>query len=108
MIPRAKGSPSDGAAAAGRAQVAELTRILEEDELFQYPEKDDVIGPVRAPPASCRARNGARAQRQRCATTVVAARQRVVPTDLHSFSEDAPFSSSSSSSCILVVHSVKP
>ena len=66
MIPRAKGSPSDGAAAAGRAQVAELTRILEEDELFQYPEKDDLIGPVRAPPASCRARNGARAQRQRC------------------------------------------
>ena len=59
MIPRAKGSPSDGAAAAGRAQVAELTRILEEDELFQYPEKDDLIGPVRAPPASC-------AQRRAC------------------------------------------
>ena len=28
-------------------QVAELTRIIEEDELFKYPEKDDVIGQVR-------------------------------------------------------------
>lgn len=27
-------------------QVAELTRIIEEDELFKYPEKDDLIGEV--------------------------------------------------------------
>ena len=37
--------------AARHAQVAELTRILEEDELFQYPKEDDLIGPVRDPPA---------------------------------------------------------
>lgn len=27
-------------------QVAELTRIIEEDELFKYPENDDLIGEV--------------------------------------------------------------
>ena len=32
--------------AARHAQVAELTRILEENELFQYPKEDDLIGPV--------------------------------------------------------------
>ena len=51
--------------AARHAQVAELTRILEEDELFQYPKEDDLIGPVRDPPAlprqrarGCSARRG--------------------------------------------------
>lgn len=38
------------------AQVAELTRILEEDELFQYPKEDDLIGPVRDPSALPRPR----------------------------------------------------
>ena len=32
-------------------QVAELTRLIEEDELFQYPQKDDIIGPVYCSPA---------------------------------------------------------
>jgi len=43
-------------------QVAELTRILEEDELFKYPEKDDVIGTVRAP---------SRANRTRCCPVLI-------------------------------------
>lgn len=29
-------------------QVAELTRIIEEDPLFKYPEKDDLIDSVRS------------------------------------------------------------
>jgi hypothetical protein len=51
--------------ASRHVQVAELTRILEEDELFQYPKEDDLIGPVRDQPAlprqrerGCSARRG--------------------------------------------------